>query len=99
MRARHHVVSEDPIERCFAEIAALRDEPALSPAEVALRVEQLAACARGERCPEVEFDPVARALREAAGRLPRRRRAAWERRVREALARARPVATAGAARW
>jgi hypothetical protein len=88
MQARHRVSSDLRIARCLAEIAALRDARDIGPEEVSLRLEQYAACARGERCPELEFHPVARALTAVATRLARRRRArdAWERRVREAIA-------------
>lgn len=87
MQARHHVPFEARIAGCLAEIVALRDAHDLGPEELSLRLAQYAACARGERCPEVEFHPVARALVEVATRLSgrRRARAAWERRVQAAI--------------
>lgn len=73
---------------CLDEIAAVRDARDLAPEEVALRLAQYAACARGDACPEVAFHPVARALWSVARAVSARpaARASWEARVREAVA-------------
>jgi hypothetical protein len=56
---------------CLLSIASLlRDEDNLDDA-LALRLAQYAACALGEYCPEVAFDPLAVRLRTVAERLHR----------------------------
>jgi len=47
----------------------LLDECALSPDDAALRIAQYTAVARGEGCPEVAFDPIARAITDLRRRL------------------------------
>lgn len=61
-------------------IDSLHDDPSLTDGEVSLRDEQYLACARGERCCELTFDPLARALRDAFERL-------WERGDQRSIAR------------
>ncbi len=52
---------------------ALLEDRALTDDDARLRVEQHLACIRGERCPELAFDPVASALRATFDGLRARR--------------------------
>ncbi|MFO0626961.1 MAG: terpene synthase family protein [Polyangiales bacterium] len=47
----------------------LLDEQTLTAEDAALRIEQYTAVARGELCPEVAFDPIARAITDVRRRL------------------------------
>ena len=53
---------------CLAKVAELLQEEDIEDEQLALRMQQYAACASGTYCPEVAFDPVARGLRAIAMR-------------------------------
>jgi len=65
---RVHAIIADAGLVLFA-IDDLLDERALTLDDTALRIAQYTAVARGEDCPEVAFDPIARAIKDLRRRL------------------------------
>ena len=89
MRDLSTLILSASMDQCLAAVAELAADGGLTPEETSLRLAQFLACAEGEGCPEVAFDPTAMRLRAIDRALQGRRgaREEWRRRFRQAVER------------